>query len=454
MERHYSSWLVVITTILIALTPATNPIQMAHVSASAAQREDQYVLVGGQNGKWFNTLGQTPRLYRIFPSNHSITTLGPLPSVGAVWTGSWNGSQWLISGWGATLGTNGSNPYIYLYDGQSQIVAGTRNLWRSEASWHGGDIFAASYNGSEWLLSGLGSDWLPSGWGSQSTGKLTNHMALALFDGYRFTDLSAAVPNQWDAVLFANAWNGHFWLVGGGWQGNEGVLYRYDGANFTDLSSQLESAMWMSGRVFHSVQAIEWNGDYWLLGGVGFLAKYDGWNFTDLTPALNAALGPRHALSYALCCNAVNALAWNGDSWQIGGGAPVTTPQQMTAWAASFDGERFTDLTPLIPSYIASNPQGSSILTITYTRGSWFFGGYANDTGFLLSYANSTMTNLSGMIKDKMTVVNWVGGWPDLPHETSSPIGTLGTYIIAPIVILTIASALAIMYRKHNHRAP
>ena len=449
MKRRHSTVLVMIAAIVIALTPA--PISITQVPAFALKSNDQYILVGGQNGTWFRP-GQTPRLYQIFPSNDSLTPLAPLPSDGVVWSGSWNGSQWLISGWGNTIGANGSNPYIYLYDGQNQIIAGTQRLWRAQASWHGGDIFAASYNGSEWLLSGLGSDWLPSGWGSASTGKVRNHLALALFDGYNFTDLSGDVPNQWDGVLFANAWNGRYWLIGGGWQGNEGVLYRYDGAIFTDLSSQLESAMWTSGRQFNSVQTIGWNGDYWLIGGVGFLAKYNGQNFTDLTPQLNAALSRRHALSYRSCCNAVNALTWDGVSWQIGGGAPVATTEPLTAWAASYDGTSFTDLTSLIPSYIANAAQGSSILTITTSEDTRFFGGYANDRGFLFSLANSAVTDLSGMIKD-VTVVNWVGSWPKLSQETlSNPVSAIVNYVIVPIVIIVVATVLAIMHRKHNRR--
>jgi len=318
-------------------------------------------------------------------------------------------------------------------------------------SWHGGDVFAASYGGREWLLSGLGSDWLPSGWASRSTGRLSNHLALALFDGYNFTDLSGDVPNQWDGVLFANAWNGHYWLVGGGWQGNEGVLYRYNGANITDLTSELDSAMWQRGRQFHSVQAIAWNGDYWLVGGVGFLAKYDGQNFTDLTPGLNAALGRRHSLDYLSCCNAVNAIAWDGTSWQIGGGAPVATPEPLTAWTASYDGVSFTDLTSLIPSYIANARNGSSILTAYSSNVTWFFGGYANERGFLFSLTNSAVNNLSKMINDTVTCVNWIGGWlPTSRQSFLNPITAFGSYLLAPIAVIVIATALAIRYRKQN----
>jgi len=89
-------------------------------------------------------------------------------------------------GLGTDPGGKGSNPYIYLHDGRDQIVAGTLNLYDSESSWHGGDVFAASYNGKRWLLSGLGSDALPA-----VSKRAFNHMSLATFDGYNFTDLSA-----------------------------------------------------------------------------------------------------------------------------------------------------------------------------------------------------------------------------------------------------------------------
>jgi len=450
IKVRYFAALIVITGLVLASTSAQTT--LTQVPTFAVKSSEQYILVGGQNGTWFEP-GQAPRLYRIFLLNYSVTSLGPLPLSGTVWSGSWNGSQWLISGWGSVIGPNASNPYIYLYDGQNQVIAGTQRLWTAQSSWHGGDVFAANYNGSEWLLSGLGSDWLPSGWASRSTGQLSNHMSLATFNGYNFTDLSGDVPNQWDAILFANAWNGHYWLIGGGWQGNEGVLYRYNGTNFIDLSSQLEYAMSQNDRggQFHSVQAIEWNGDYWLVGGVGFLAKYDGLNFTDLTPDLNAVLEPRHALDFTSCCNAVNAIAWDGASWRLGGGAPVGTSEPLTAWAVSYDGKTFTDLTSIIPSYIARAPHGSSILSISYSDGSWFFGGYVNDRGLLFSLANSVVTDLSEMINGTVTTVNWVGALPATPHEAfSNPTSSFGNYVLVPIMIVLIASALAIKYGKRR----
>jgi FlaG/FlaF family flagellin (archaellin) len=240
-------------------------------------------------------------------------------------------------------------------------------------------------------------------------------MSLATFDGYNFTDLSYDIPNQWDAILYANAWNGQYWLVGGGWEGNEGVLFRYNGTNFTDLSSQLDSVI----PGFHSVQAIGWNGEYWLVGGVGFLVKYDGQNFTDLTSQLDNAINSRNALHYSACCNSVNALKWNGVSWIIGGGAPVAVTEPLTAWIAAYNHGTFTDLSSLLPTYVINPAQDSSILSVAYTDESWFIGGYANDHGMLLSYANSSITDLSYLVDGSMSTVNWVGG-AEVPTQSAT----------------------------------
>jgi hypothetical protein len=203
--------------------------------------------------------------------------------------------------------------------------------------------------------------------------------------------------------------------VGGGWEGNEGVLFRYNGTNFTDLSSQLDSVI----PGFHSVQAIAWNGEYWLVGGIGFLAKYDGQNFTDLTPQLDDAIKARNALNYTECCNSVNALKWNGVSWIIGGGAPVAVTEPLTAWIAAYNHGTFTDLSSLLPRYVINQTQPSSILSITYIDDSWFIGGYANDHGMLLSYANSSITDLSYLVDNSMSTVNWVGG-AEVPSQSAT----------------------------------
>jgi hypothetical protein len=290
-----------------------------------------------------------------------------------------------------------SNPYLFLYDGNQQVLVNS-TLFNAEASWHGGDVFSVSSNGDSWLLSGLGSDVLPGQFGP------SNHMSLATFNGSNFTDLSNIVPDQQDAILYADAWNGKDWLIGGGYL-QTGVLFSYDGSSIIDLTRSVKNAV----TNFESVQAIAWNGVYWLIGGIGFLIKYDGQRFVDLTPEINAALTEKDRLIQS-CCNAVNTIVWNGTTWMIGGGIPIAiTSPQSAAWAVTYDGySKFTDLSRFLPSYLTDPVQVSSILTVTYTNGSWIFGGYSDGRGALLFYANNTFDDISDLIGE-MSYVNWVG---------------------------------------------
>jgi hypothetical protein len=113
----------------------------------------------------------------------------------------------------------------------------------------------------------------------------------------------------------------------------------------------------------------------------------------------------------------------------------------------NYDGAKFTDLTPLIQSYIANPSQSSSILTITYSDASWFYGGYADGKGILLSYANHTMADLSYLIGDEMSTVNWVGGWPKASNESS--IRDFEIYAASIIVVVAAALTIRLMRKKH-----
>ena len=387
LEDNLGAFLI-LTILLIGTTVTILPIvEPLSSRRTVIQSESQYILVGGQNGTWFKR-GQAPRLYRILLSNLSVKRLTPVSSQGTVWGGGWNGSQWLISGWGTNPGPHGSNPYIYLNDGLNQVVAGTLSQYDSESSWHGGDIFAASYGRNHWLLSGLGSDALPP-----SSKQPFNHMSLASFDGYHFRDLSTMVPNQKDAILYANAWNGQYWLVGGGFLQFR-VLFAFDGVKVTDLTSQLADQVRGSG----SVQSIGWNGKYWLIGGINFLAQFDGKHFFDLTPKLTRVLGGRFT---------VNAMAWDGHEWMLSGGSPVAQLHPSKAWITIYSSFGFSDLTRHLPAYLSN--ESSSILTIAYADPSWILGGYSDKhAGLLLSYQGGTFKDLSDLAKD-MSYVIWVG---------------------------------------------
>ena len=385
-------WLLILVLSSIILFP-TQP--TFSLSPTLIPPATSYALVGGQNGIWFQA-GQAPKLYQFFLANDSVRQLTPIPGDGAVWTGGWNGSQWLISGWGNYPGPKGSDPYLYMYDGQRQIAFDSLKQYDSESSWHGGDIFSVSYNGKQWLLTGMGSGTLQS-----SMNHPINHLALATFDGNVFKDLSGIIPEQQEGILYASSWNGKYWLVGGGYE-STGLLFTYDGATISDITSKIKHAV----PSFSSVLSIGWNGNYWLIGGVGFLARYDGDTFLDLTPEL-AQILPSHP------ADSVNAIAWDGQSWIIGGGTPVAQLTPSHAWFATYTSPGFVDLSSALPSYVSNGSQSSSILTITSMNGVWVMGGYSGNQGILLAYNDGFVTDYSSLVTG-LTYVNWISSLQDL----------------------------------------
>ena len=345
---------------------------------------EDYVFVGGQNGSWFH-LGQFPRLYKISLQDFSSTQLNPVSSGGTVWGGGYNGSQLLVSGWGSDDESHG--PYVWLYNGANVVASGSLDDYGQASSWNGGDIFSASYNGREWLLSGLGSGPLPP-----YSDEAINHMSLGTFNGSAFTDLSSLVPDQQDAILYTNAWNGQYWLIGGGYL-STAVLFTFDGNTTVNLAAAAKNAIPTLG----SVQAIGWNGNYWLIGGIGFLAEYDGKRFLDLTPQLERALS-----TYDF--DSVNAIAWNGQSWLIGGGTAIAQLYPSYAWFIAYNSNRFTQASPELPTYMSSP---SSILAITSVNGMWFLGGYSANKGILLTYNDGILTDYSNLVSG-FSYVHWL----------------------------------------------
>jgi hypothetical protein len=267
-----------------------------------------------------------------------------------------------------------------VYNGSEVVAKGSLDDFGNATSWNGGDVFAASYNGREWLLSGLGSGTL-----SNYTDVATNHMALGTFNGTAFTDLSSLVPGQHDAILYTNSWNGRYWLVGGGYL-DDGILFTFDGSRTVDLTAQIAGAV----PSFASVQALAWNGEYWLIGGIGFLAKYDGHTFVDLTHQLTDSLSGRDF-------QAVNAVAWNGKSWLMGGGTPVAQTAPSNAWLASYSQVGFVNLSSALPSYVET--EASSILTITTANGIWILAGYSSNHGILFAYVSGRITDYSSLVR-------------------------------------------------------
>lgn len=369
------------------------------------------ILVGGQNGTWF-TNGQYPTLSIISLDNFASAALRPIPGdaaqQGTVWGGGWNGSAWFVSGWG-TNGNDSSpsylqNPYFHVYATNGTLLSGrdpSINV-SQEDEWKGGDIFAASSNGTEWFVSGMGSGILPS-----YSPLATNHLSVGLINDSYFTDLSSLLSRQMDGILYTNAYGGGEWLVGGGWM-YKGVLFSFNGTCFTDLTSEISSAV----PTFHSVTSIAWNGQYWLIGGAGFVARYNGSSFTDLTSELNNSLDTEVDKISTTGLNSVNAIVWNGSDWLLGGGLTdgyVGGPSY--AWLAAYNSSAFADLTNLLPAYAQHPSSISSVLWIAYVsgKGCWIVGGYSGGHGLLLEVqSNWIVQDLSGMVAG-MRYVNWVG---------------------------------------------
>jgi hypothetical protein len=385
------------TSILISQTTITSTqtstVTESQIIRQTADQQYSYILVGGQNGSWF-TNSQFPRLLQISLSNHSVRKLNPVEGQGTVWSGDSNGSDWLISGWGSDDQSASPNPYLYVFNGMNSLSDNVEDA--AEAEWNGGDVFSISSNASEWFLSGMGSGLL----GTVSSGP-SNHLSAGFFNGTAFTDLTTKLPEQMDGILYASAFGGNEWIVGGGYEG-EGVLFSFNGTGFSDLTSKISASI----PEFSSVQSIGWNGQYWLIGGTGFLAMYNNSVFTDLTPNLGNVL----PLQVKLSQNSVNALNWNGSVWLMGGGVAIGISSFTShAWLVSYDSKHFSDVSSALPSYVVNVDADSSVLSIVSSRSldSWIIGGFVNNNGMLLRY-NGTTDDLSNLTQD-MSYVNWVG---------------------------------------------
>jgi hypothetical protein len=172
----------------------------------------------------------------------------------------------------------------------------------------------------------------------------------------------------------------------------------FDGTKIEDLTARIAQSV----PDFGSVQALAWNGYYWLIGGVHFLAAYDGYKFTDLTNRLDSALAS------STCCTTVNAIAWNGTEWMLGGGTPVAQTDYSQAWLATYSSREIVSLTPEIKPPATDFIPNSSILTITPAPNSWAIGGYLKNQGLLYEYSGESFTNLSDLVSN-FSYVNWVG---------------------------------------------
>ncbi len=380
-------------------------------------------------GNWF-TNSQYPLLYKVsFSGNKpSTSSLATDPSSGTVWTGGWNGSDWLVTGYGWG-NSEGLNPYYDVYDSQASQALSFANYTEAasaEQEWAGGDVFSSTWNGTMWLLTGMGSGVL------QPNESATNHYSMAfLTSNGTFIDLSQSIPNNMDGILYASSWDGNDWLVGGGYyQWDTGVLYLVTPAgNILDITDQISSSI----PNFEAVQSIGWNGTVWMIGGEGFLAAYNPNTgaFYDLTGAVDSELSASDSLDNSEV-NSVNSIVWTDGVWMIAGGATVAFVgnESQSAWVASINPQDGTvaDLTSrIIPSTILTNSSMSSVLSMACSSSGCVLGGFADSSPMLIWYDGSSEIDLSNNLQG-MHYVQWVGLSGSLSRLNGSPSTTIHTF--------------------------
>ena len=236
------------------------------------------------------------------------SNIAGMSSVGSL---AWNGSYWLIGGGGGT-----STKTLIKYDGVSTYTDLTSNISGMT------DVYSAVWNGSYWLIGSFGTK------------------TLVKYDGVStYTDLTSNIAGMTN--VYSAAWNGSYWLIGGGdsdWLGggtSTKTLIKYDGVStYTDLSYSRSD-----------VHDLVWNGSYWLIReGIfyeTYLTKYDGSSYTDLSKISGM--------------NSVGCVAWNGSYWLIGGSG------SETLYTLTETGILAPTVTTVVPS---SGPPGTEV-TVT-----------------------------------------------------------------------------------------
>lgn len=248
----------------------------------------------------------------------------------------WNGFNFLIGGWDRRV----EQPpgFLYSYDGIN-FKEISRELT--------GSVGEISWNGSYWLI-GTGKGMFRSPTGVHILPWSDYPVGLYKYDGENLQNLTPEIEKygfKGGVITISN--NGSYWLIGGtrteltitGYTQEEiaikydkPILLKYDGDTFQDLSLELLNFGYF-------VSDIEWNGDYFLIGGISpeeapCLNKFDGKKFTDLSK--------NFPLDYF---EMIHNIHWNGYYWLIedyscGYGFCPDNPVALKLLA--FDGEKFS----------------------------------------------------------------------------------------------------------------
>jgi hypothetical protein len=211
----------------------------------------------------------------------------------------------------------------FIYDKQPVIAPSTLTETYSVAVGEGGSTLATSADGITWTArtsqlttAGRGISWNGSTWVATGEG---NAAIVSSSDGINWTPRT--LP-QLFLTVNAIEFNGSYWLAGGTKTGGAIIAISSDGLTWTEVSSPFTT----------SCNALAWNGTIWVAGGQGtatIATSSDGISWTARTSAINSV------------CFAV---AWGGPTgsriWVAGGGEGVGT-RVMT----SINGETWTSRT-------------------------------------------------------------------------------------------------------------
>ncbi len=232
--------------------------------------------------------------------------LGPTFQPGAPQTFGANGSAVVVGGIGVYVKQRSFTLPVFASLEGNPPAAPAKNLTAQiDPYFHDGGVYAAVWNGTAWLL------------GGQATWNGTTSAALVAWKNGVFTNLSGLIansfvngssprpPSKGDWGVWALAWNGTAWLVGG--NGSRGAtLLSFRGTTVTDLSPQLASS-----RGSGWILLLAWNGTTWLIGGYHVLEAYAAGVFVDYLPTSPFAGSGAFGAD------------WNGTAWLIGGGPPA-----------------------------------------------------------------------------------------------------------------------------------
>jgi hypothetical protein len=256
-----------------------------------------------------------------------------------------------------------------------------------------------------------------------------------------------------EVILKDLEWNGDYWLIAGSAGRMErGILVRYDGRIFIDLSSEAGFQVPFpisGGRSVGTIDALSWNSSEWLIAGGGYckggglLKSYDGIRFVNLTE-VPKTYSSKEEFSRAMRnisgIHCVSAIAWNGSEWLLsslfpkerlirygeefktvanlrvndiawGRGYWLLVTEGIYSKLMKYDGATFEEVTPF---------ENITIKALAWNGSEWLISGAflgqpdhegvpALKEGFLVRYDGVDYEDLN--LSDYVDTITWTGAY-------------------------------------------